>query len=117
MHYNYRRWHEKSLNFGGYTSISLMLFSYKVIYSDGGSIGTLSPIKKGYEMLIDKVLKRANKRKLKPCPFCGGDAEEGCVDSDMFFVICSNLGCSVNVFTLPKNTKQQAIQAWNERKG
>lgn len=62
-----------------------------------------------------------SKEKLKPCPFCGGEAEVtkgeitnvyivGCADKEPFS------GCPVRSFTFPTKTKQQAISAWNTRR-
>ena len=50
--------------------------------------------------------------KLKPCPFCGGEAklERGTTQLDNF-VYCSDCGSGTRFF----NTKQSAIEAWNRR--
>jgi len=60
---------------------------------------------------------------LKPCPFCDAHPEK--VDSIewanygviMYFVECPNDKCHVNVCTPDHPTKQEAIDAWNTRKG
>ena len=48
---------------------------------------------------------------LKPCPFCGGEAELfGTTESGIFYVECLN--CDVNGnFDMP----EEAIAAWNRR--
>lgn len=60
-----------------------------------------------------------DKIKLKPCPFCGGDAEfahGGYWGSELFKVVCGNKDKSV---ILPETgayfIKEQAAAAWNRR--
>ena len=49
--------------------------------------------------------------KLKPCPFCGGEAIiEGC-DDTLWSVICKKCAASIDY----NETKQEAIEAWNRR--
>lgn len=49
--------------------------------------------------------------KLKPCPFCGGEAiVDGC-DDTLWIVICKDCNASINY----NETKQDAIIAWNSR--
>ena len=50
--------------------------------------------------------------KLKPCPFCGGEAE-ACQTYDGFFwkVMC----CGCGNCTLKYVNKEQAIDTWNRR--
>jgi len=58
--------------------------------------------------------------KLKPCPFCGGAADnptamkytEDFTDTDDFMINCTNCGASVRLFY---HTPAQAIEAWNTR--
>lgn len=72
---------------------------------------------------------------LKPCPFCGGEAELRHDSNelpfsevqDVFFVICKNCGCypfkfaGVNLFYTEsgkkkaEELKQKAAEAWNRR--
>lgn len=61
--------------------------------------------------------------KLKPCPFCGGDAyvQE---DDSRFFAACSNCFCNVgegyDPCAMPDHcfyTKDAAVEAWNTRHG
>ena len=49
---------------------------------------------------------------LKPCPFCGGEAEVFGGENDWCSVYCTG-GCGVDLPTYP--TKQAAIDAWNAR--
>ena len=52
--------------------------------------------------------------KLKPCPFCGGEAELGTFSTnsdDKFLVECSNCG----VATLLYYDTEKATEAWNRR--
>lgn len=61
---------------------------------------------------------------LKPCPFCGSDAdihtmpsEGNCNDGGMF-VMCRNGGCmasSALVFPLMDNVQDLLIERWNKR--
>lgn len=49
--------------------------------------------------------------KLKPCPFCGGEAiVDGC-DDTLWIVICKECNASIG----HKETKEEAIEAWNKR--
>lgn len=49
--------------------------------------------------------------KLKPCPFCGGKAIiDGC-DETLWITICKKCNASIDY----KETKQDAIDAWNRR--
>lgn len=49
--------------------------------------------------------------KLKPCPFCGGKAIiDGC-DDTLWITICKKCNASIGY----KETKQDAIDAWNRR--
>lgn len=49
--------------------------------------------------------------KLKPCPFCGGEAiVDGC-DDTLWIVICKECNASIGY----KDTEQEAIEAWNSR--
>lgn len=51
---------------------------------------------------------------LKPCPFCGGEAE--IVENDCFVdVCCKNLRCRGWASCLEYKTKKEAIEAWNRR--
>lgn len=56
--------------------------------------------------------------KLKPCPFCGGEAEivkDGIIKP--YKARCNNADnkCCVMVVTAWFSTKQEAIEAWNQR--
>ena len=49
--------------------------------------------------------------KLKPCPFCGGEAELFGIESNgIFYVECSNCDANNNF-----DTPEKAISAWNKR--
>ena len=57
--------------------------------------------------------------KLKPCPFCGGEAEitkEDCYGfiDDEFLVICNICNLQFG-FGSQYATKQEAIEAWNKK--
>ena len=50
--------------------------------------------------------------KLKPCPFCRGEAVSGYNEMDMFYVACQG-GCSA---IIPYNNSiEEAIKEWNRR--
>lgn len=53
--------------------------------------------------------------KLKPCPFCGGEAKVfGNYDDSDYHVNCTNDECGcywVNYY----KTKEEAVEAWNRR--
>ena len=51
---------------------------------------------------------------LKPCPFCGGEAEfnKWPHKNPYYYIKCKN-NCHENAYP----TKEEAIQAWNTRKG
>ena len=50
--------------------------------------------------------------KLKPCPFCGGEAEIFVSDvTDRAVVYCK--GCDAQIQIKPN--EEEAIEAWNER--
>lgn len=56
--------------------------------------------------------------KLKPCPFCGGDAEYSTITDEKWgnvnhFVTCSN-HCIEGLYTRG-DTKEEAIEQWNTR--
>ena len=58
--------------------------------------------------------------KMKPCPFCGGDAELN-IDStpnsngDVYWVVCNNMDCPVCPSTELYCSARAAINAWNTR--
>ena len=53
---------------------------------------------------------------LKPCPFCGGEAEvEDCRYG--YYVSCQSPTCLVSPETGDYETKASAIVAWNRRAG
>ena len=51
--------------------------------------------------------------KLKPCPFCGGEASMYIAYDDGYYVCCDECGCGLPVY----NTEEEAIEAWNKRVG
>ncbi len=57
--------------------------------------------------------------KLKPCPFCGGEAklqELKMLDGTIiYYIICRNNSCKVQPMTHEMNTDYEAINAWNNR--
>ena len=63
-------------------------------------------------------------KKLKPCPFCGGEAKLFKDVNDFFIIGCNDGGsylpCYCDTFyrndDLPKfNSKKEAIEVWNRR--
>ena len=53
--------------------------------------------------------------KLKPCPFCGGKATQRDNSLAGWMVFCDTAGCRVVTETAPFDTRDQAIEAWNNR--
>ena len=54
--------------------------------------------------------------RLKPCPFCGGEAAEVYFsDGRLHEIICNNMDCHMQVETLYWSTASEAIAAWNRR--
>ena len=54
---------------------------------------------------------------LKKCPFCGGEAKWGMMESN-HYVRCYNPDCLIKPTTALfrfYETKQEAIEAWNKR--
>lgn len=57
---------------------------------------------------------------LKPCPFCGGEAElvkdkTTFAFADTYFVRCDNIECGVQPQTKHRLTEQKARDFWNWR--
>lgn len=52
--------------------------------------------------------------KLKPCPFCGGEAALWKTLSGDYHIECINM-CDIKPGTLCYHTKEKAITAWNTR--
>ena len=50
-------------------------------------------------------------QKLKPCPFCGGEASIYVAHDDGYYVCCDECGCCLPVY----NMEQDAIREWNRR--
>ena len=50
-------------------------------------------------------------QKLKPCPFCGGEASIYVAHDDGYYVCCDECGCGLPVY----NTEEDAIREWNRR--
>lgn len=59
--------------------------------------------------------------KLKPCPFCGGEASlersHHTVFGDGYWVECENTNCPCNPHTIDFRDEDMAVNAWNERLG
>lgn len=59
--------------------------------------------------------------KLKPCPFCGGEASlersHHTVFGDGYWVECENANCPCNPHTIDYRDEDMAVNAWNERLG
>lgn len=59
--------------------------------------------------------------KLKPCPFCGGEAKMKdtlLINNISAYVIgCGNTGCYVRPTTSYYRKRKEVIEAWNRRAG
>ncbi|MBQ9564189.1 MAG: Lar family restriction alleviation protein [Synergistaceae bacterium] len=55
--------------------------------------------------------------KLKPCPFCGGEAVLDFVDDDAWYVHCIDYDgdCDMRPHTKSYETPEEAIEVWNRR--
>ena len=58
-----------------------------------------------------------SKTKLKPCPFCGGEAEivYALHDYNLWGVRCKNCDASVEC-SIEEDSEENAVKAWNTRK-
>lgn len=54
----------------------------------------------------------AEEIKLKPCPFCGGEAEMLGEDDGMYQVVCQNCAANIDDFD---DEKEVAAEKWNTR--
>ena len=61
----------------------------------------------------DQTSLKQDQISLLPCPFCGGEAISRGSDYEGYWVTCK--GCMA--FPYKKNTREQAIEAWNTRHG
>ena len=65
--------------------------------------------------------KEATMNDLKPCPFCGSEAEiitawNSVWGKDVYRIACSNKACPIDyIVTKQHATKAEAIAAWNTR--
>ena len=54
--------------------------------------------------------------KLKPCPFCGSEADTAYNTRFNYQVFCTNDECFMSTITMyDKATEEEAIEAWNTR--
>ena len=67
----------------------------------------------------EEVSERMSKINLKPCPFCGGEAEAVYAPNDInrWGVQCKSCGCTVEVeeWKGVEDTKENAVKSWNRR--
>ncbi len=52
-------------------------------------------------------------KELKPCPFCGKNAEIGIAFNALYIVECQNCFCRANIGGY--DNIEKAIEAWNRR--
>lgn len=52
--------------------------------------------------------------KMKPCPFCGGEAKLEHYEGDGYLPMCSVEGCC-GMVEIWFDTPEKAIEAWNRR--
>lgn len=60
---------------------------------------------------------KAYEDKLKPCPFCGKEADLNEGQTGHFYVTCPNYFCNVMAMTNTFETPTEAIKVWNKRGG
>ena len=53
--------------------------------------------------------------KLKPCPFCGGEAKLWFFGNGAWFATCGCGDCDVKPKTFFRSTPQEAAEIWNRR--
>lgn len=55
--------------------------------------------------------------KIKPCPFCGKEANIfiGIIRPKSYGVSCDNVNCKIQPYTQLYHNKRDAIEAWNIR--
>ena len=74
-------------------------------------------IKAGLDRYAAGVEAKLNKPKLKPCPFCGGEAgtfhNNNLCQKLLWGVEC--LECGAMVWVFPEQTEEDAIKMWNGR--
>lgn len=70
---------------------------------------------KDKEAARQETVDRGSKRKkLKPCPFCGGEAAETeSLTGGLYFVVCSDNDCAA--IGAYRYSEEEAIKAWNRR--
>lgn len=82
---------------------------------------TASEFNADYKRMVGEEVMNAEKR-LKPCPFCGADIENGVhidvvvsfnelEDDTHYGVICENCGARIGYFKI----LEEAVEAWNRR--
>ena len=57
------------------------------------------------------------KNKLKPCPFCGGEATIKRNLYGDYYIACNNKNCLCVAFTIIFARESEAIGVWNRRGG
>ena len=61
-------------------------------------------------------MQTTDRKELKPCPFCGGEADFHCWKSG-WTVECNNNYCEILPETGVYRSKEEAAEAWNRRAG
>ena len=61
------------------------------------------------QWLVDQGFVEVVEEALKPCPFCGGEAEME--SHNEYWAVCNDCEGSTDMYL----TKQEAIEAWNKR--
>lgn len=65
---------------------------------------------------MKKLYGRMKMKELKPCPFCGSEADTAYNTRFNWQVFCTNDECFMNTITMyGKGTEEEAIEAWNRR--
>lgn len=76
-------------------------------------LGDLKKENEELKAIIGKL--KADYRRLKPCPFCGADAEMVADLDGSYYASCSSMDCLIGPETPHYPDEQEAVDTWNRR--
>lgn len=62
------------------------------------------------------VIRGEIKKRLKPCPFCGGNKID-IIGTDRYWIVCSECGCEGPAPATLHENIETMVTAWNTRRG